>query len=58
MRFEAHLLTEKWFVSHETRIREAQKGLPCIGEPQRSGAASAGGAFSARLSEAQARPAA
>jgi len=58
MRFEAHLLTEKWFVSHETRIREAQKGLQCVGEPQRSDAASAGGAFSARLSEAQARHAA
>jgi len=58
MRFEIHLLTAKRFVSRETRIHETQTGLPCIGEPQRAGAASAGGAFSARLSEAQARPAA
>ena len=45
MCLEAHLLTAKWFVSRETRIYETQTGLPCMGEPQRAGAASAGAAL-------------
>ena len=35
MRFEAHPLMAMRFVSHETRIRETQSGLPCMGEPQK-----------------------
>jgi len=48
MRFEAHPLRARRFVSRETRNDETQTALSCIGEPQRAGVGVTGRGSAAR----------